>query len=154
MHIVAETLLYCVYIYGLLIAAILIKPSPVLFVLVGIYAYIFFILIYRFGKCKNFDNFKYVIFLFYSAGCMAAYYITHNFYYKFKRYRFLLLLGPLVFLSAIKFFEVSLQCERGSNIRYVFYFTRKCLECFLTLFGKKLEEIKLINPIFELFELK
>ena len=135
MNITTEFLLYCLYIYSFIIVAIKVKPTPLLLTLIFIYAYIFFVLIYKFGKCNNYGNIKYLIFLLYSAGCMASYYIAHIIYYNHKRYRYILLLGPLFFLSVIKFFEVSLKCERNSNIRYVFHFLEKCLNWIRSYFN-------------------
>jgi hypothetical protein len=136
MNITNELLLYSVYIHSFIILAIWVKPTPLMLLLIGIYAYIFFILIYKFGKCQNFENIKYLIFLLYSVGCMVAYYIAHLIYYKHKRYRYILLLSPLIFLFVIKFFEAFLKCEEDSNIRYVVYFTKKCLNWIKSLFSK------------------
>ena len=134
MNITNEFLLYSVYIYSFIILAIKVKPTPLLLFLIGVYAYIFFILIYKFGNCKNFGNIKYLIFLLYSVGCMVAYYVAHLLYYKHKRYRHFLLLGPLIFLFVIKFFEAFLRCAKDTNIRYVVYFTRRCLDRIRALF--------------------
>ena len=144
MNITNEFLLYSVYIYSFIILAIKVKPTPLLLILIGAYAYIFFILIYKFGNCKNYGNVKYLIFLLYSLGCMLAYYLSHLLYYKHKRCRYILLFGPLIFLFVIKFFEAFLKCDKDSNIRYVVYFTRKYMHKIRTGFAQD-SHIILVN---------
>ena len=106
-----EFLLYIPYIYTLVYLGLKIKPTPLILGCLGLYAFIFSILIYRDSYCHGLAEVKYIIFALYSLACMSAY----NLIYKYKKY---LLFTPLLYFITIKFMEYILECPPHANINY------------------------------------
>jgi len=109
--------LYIPYIYSLIYVGSQIKPTTFLLSILGLYAFVLSLLIYRDSSCRGLAEFKYIIFAFYSFGCMGAYKLIYHF--KNKKY---LLWSPLVYFLTIKFMEYILQCPSHANINYALRF--------------------------------
>ena len=108
-----EFVLYIPYIYILVYVGSKIKPTPLLFGLLGLYAFWLSVLIYQDSYCRGLAEFKYIIFAFYSLGCMAAYKLIYHL--KNKKY---LLVAPFFYFTVIKFMEYILGCPLHANINY------------------------------------
>jgi len=118
MDIWIEVLLYFIYIFQIIIIAIFIKPTRLILLLFGIYAFITTSMIYSYGKCKKYNSIKYFIITLYSLSCMFAYFMIHHIYHFYPRYRFVLLLLPVAYIVTIKTFEHVFWCKNNSVIHF------------------------------------
>ena len=114
-----EFILYCIYIYFLLYIGVRIKPTFLKLFFFGAYVFISTALIYKNGLCTGFASTKYLFILVYSLCCIFIYLFIYRIYWKYKKYRYLLLVSPLTYFIFIKIMEkYTLKCSPQFNINY------------------------------------
>jgi hypothetical protein len=118
MDIWIEVLLCFIYIFQIIIIAVFVKPTCLILLLFGLYTFITTSMIYYYGKCKNFDNMKYVTITLYSIFCPFAYLMIYRIYHFYPRYRLILLILPVVYIVIIKSFECVFKCQHNSVIKF------------------------------------
>ena len=119
MDILAEMGIYAVYIYSIILFFCLTKLSYISLALIGVYTYAFTFWIYQFGNCRMYGDYLYLIILVYSAFCIFVCFQCHVMYNKYKGARWLLLLVPFGYFSAIKTMEYACHCDSFANARFM-----------------------------------
>jgi len=111
-----EIFSYIVYIYGIIVFSIFIKPNIYIAIIFFICCFIATWLIIDGCKSNLIKNrgLRAILLLVYAAVCLSFYYIIHNtwdIYQNNMYYKGILLISPIIFYSIIKFIESFLQCN-------------------------------------------
>lgn len=114
-----EFSIYVVYIYFLVILAIIFKPTYITTSLLFFYVYPITWIILSNADCVQLSVLtKLVVSFLYTIGCVVAYYVTNYIYWHKPQYTWILLFSPVVFFFTIKFWLYLLNCNPYSNIKY------------------------------------
>ena len=112
MDIFIELLFYTIYMYLLVIFAIVVKPNVLILSLFWIYTILSTLFIWSYDKCREVSNiFKYIFITLYSFFCVAAIYMIHVIFHSYHNYRFVLLGLPVAYFINVRVGKAFLGCE-------------------------------------------
>ena len=112
MDVFIELLFYTIYVYLLVIFAIVVKPNTLILSLFGMYTILSTLFIWRYDKCREVSNiFKYIVIILYSFFCVAAIYMIHVIFHSYHSYRFVLLGLPIAYFINVRVGKALLGCE-------------------------------------------
>jgi hypothetical protein len=119
-----EFSIYVVYIYFLIILAILIKPNIITTSILVFYVYPLTWIILSNADCVQISALtKFIVSCIYTVGCVVAYHLTNYIYWHSPQYKLVLLFAPVMFFFTIKFWLYLLNCNPYSNIKYAIQLT-------------------------------
>lgn len=112
MDIFIELIFYTIYIYLLVIFAIVVKPNVLVLSLWWMYTILSTLFIWRYDKCCDIVGvFKYVMIVVYAFFCVAAIYMIHIIFHSYHNYRFVLLGLPIAYFINVRVGKALFGCE-------------------------------------------